>query len=794
MAKPISFKPSSSPSVKCSSASASLPTGLPLSFGVGLWMEAVEPGLPLTFLDSHIQCGNALLGATPELMAAGVPDAAWEPIEGDDKKAASALKKRNKLAAAGQRGLSSLWSEAPQVEAAEVAQAVAELEAAPDADAAALARKESRWEAILGSAVYRHQKFVADAWCAAFVWPKQSGPVAEAAPTNELWRQIRDGQGHPPAPTTETTNALAGHYHFFHWYLAFPHVFTRGGFDVVVGNPPWERVTLKEKEWFAHRDLDVAAAGTGSIRLERIAELTQTNPALHAEFFAAKRIAAGEKNLLRRSGAYPLCGQGDINTFAVFAELGRRLARGRAGMVLPTGIVTTETTQEFVADLVKRGHLVSIFDFDNRSGIFPAVQGNVRFCLITMAREPIDTIRAAAQLRGANELRDPERIWSIGRKEIARINPNTLTIPLFPFRRDAEIVRGIYARLHCLDESGAQHPDGWAVRMQRMLHMGDDSHLFKTDEHLRADDFERSGDRWSNGKSSYIPLLEAKLCHQYDHRAGTFEGIPRDARIGTHPATRAMTETEHFSPDSFAEPRYWVPEDAIRERIGSSRFLLGFRDAVSAVADSRSLVATIVPAHGVGHTLNFLFPPTARDATFVCAWFDAFVTDYVFRLKASGAHASFFLLRQLLIPGRDVAFATASWSGSVAVVDWVLPRVLELSYTSWALSGFSSECGYGGPPFRWDRARRVLLRAELDAAFFHLYGLPRDDTGYILDTFPIVRKNDEKAHGEYRTKRVILEIYDAMADAARTGIAYETRLDPPPADSRVAHPDTRGTR
>jgi hypothetical protein len=122
---------------------------------------------------------------------------------------------------------------------------------------------------------------------------------------------------------------------------------------------------------------------------------------------------------------------------------------------------------------------------------------------------------------------------------------------------------------------------------------------------------------------------------------------------------------------------------------------------------------------------------------------------------------------------------------------WLLPRILELTYTAWDLEPFARDVGYDGPPFRWDSARRFLLRAELDAAFFHLYGLSRDDVDYVMDTFPIVRKNDEKAHGEYRTKRVILEIYDDMAAAARTGVPYATRLDPPPADPRVAHPDTR---
>ena len=174
---------------------------------VSLWMEAVEPGLPLTFLDSHIQHGNALLGTTPELMAKGIPDAAWDPIEGDDKKIASALKKRNKTAADGQRGLSSLWSESGSAEsdALRAPSRSSRLRRMP-------MRQRSRGRSRSGKAfssphAYRHQKFVADAWCAAFVWPKQPGALADAAPTNELWRQLRDGQGQPPALTVEDGRA-----------------------------------------------------------------------------------------------------------------------------------------------------------------------------------------------------------------------------------------------------------------------------------------------------------------------------------------------------------------------------------------------------------------------------------------------------------------------------------------------------------------------------------------------------------------------------------------------------------
>jgi hypothetical protein len=121
------------------------------------------------------------------------------------------------------------------------------------------------------------------------------------------------------------------------------------------------------------------------------------------------------------------------------------------------------------------------------------------------------------------------------------------------------------------------------------------------------------------------------------------------------------------------------------------------------------------------------------------------------------------------------------------IVDLIATCVLELSYTAWDLQPFAEDCGYNGAPFKWDEERRFLIRSELDAAYFHLYGINRDDVDYIMDTFPIVKRKDEAKYGEYRTKRVILEMYDQMKVAMASGKGYYTRLDPPPADERVAH-------
>jgi hypothetical protein len=166
----------------------------------------------------------------------------------------------------------------------------------------------------------------------------------------------------------------------------------------------------------------------------------------------------------------------------------------------------------------------------------------------------------------------------------------------------------------------------------------------------------------------------------------------------------------------------------------------------------------------------------------------SFIFDYAARQKVGGTDVSAFIVEQLPLLPPDAHSGAAPWKRVESVQAWLVPRAMELMYTAGDLAPFARDVACDGPPFRWDPERRFLLRAELDAAFFHLYGISRDDAAYILDTFPIVRKNDEKAYGEYRTKRVILEVYDALAEAIRTGKPYQTRLDPPPADPRVAHP------
>ena len=728
---------------------------------VSLWMEAIEPGLPLTFLNSHVQAGNALLGTTPALMAQGIPDAAWEPIEGDDRKVAVALKKRNKAETAGYRVLPFGESEHAQHEVDSVARAIAGLEAAGDDSVSALASKEMEWAGILDSPDYRHQKFVADAWCAAFVWPKHSGDIADAAPTYERWRRARDGEGQLPPLTTKAVQEIATQYRFFHWHLQFPQVFAKGGFDLVVGNPPWDSVLFREEEFFADVRPDIAQASTAASRKRLVAKLETEDPALFAGYRASLREVNGINAFVRSGVRYPLCGVGRVNLFALFAEAARTLASqsGRVGQILPAGIVSDDSTKYFFQALVDGHELAALFHFENEAKIFPGVHHAFRFVLLVLDRSGVSQ-RTEMQFfsRSVADLAATERRFSLTGADFALLNPLTKTCPIFRTRRDAELTKSIYMHVPVLALSG------WELDLRRLLNSADDSDQFVS----------------APGPNT-LPLYEGKYFHHYDHR-----WVTNDEQ-----GDRALTDAEREDPYLFIVPRHWFPTDEARARFGGGwkhSWVLAWRD-ITGTEKQRTFIAAVVPSLAVTHTAKVFFAneEQLRELTGLIANLGAFSFDFVSRQKIGGTHMSSFIVEQLPFFGPTTYQEATSWNQATPLRDWILPRVLELTYTAWDLEPFARDIGYDGPPFRWNSSRRFLLRCELDAAFFHLYGFSHDDTEYVMDSFPVVRKNDERAYGIYRTKNAILEIYDAMAEAARTARTYQSRLDPPAADARISH-------
>ncbi len=762
---------------------------------VALWMEAVEPGRPLSFLDSHIQNGNALLGTTPELMAQGIPDAAWESIEGDDKKIASALKKQNKEET---KSLSLDFSRPPASTYARLGEGARAVDEEDDATLGTLEAKAKHWSELVKSAAFEHQRFVADTWCAAFVWCKEAGPLRDAAPTNAVFKALQADGTRASHVLRDEVARLREQYGWFHWPLRFPQVFANGGFDVVLGNPPWERVKLQEQEFFASRSDEIANAVNAAVRKKLIAQLPDDNPQLWADWCGASRRAEGESQWIRQSRRYPLCGKGDVNTYAIFAEHNRNVLgrRGRAGFIVPSGIATDDTTKDYFVALVREGHLAALYDYRNHDALFYDVgHRRFKFCLLTVTGREVTTERAVFVFfaESTEHLQDPARRFTLTASDIEVLNPNTGTSPTFRSRRDADITLGVYRRAGILWREADPDGNPWGLRFMAMLHMAGDSGLFRTRGELEAAGWQVDGNHFVLDKKRMLPLVEAKMVHHFDHRYGDYA----DRADGSQDTQLPDVPVERLNNPSY-EPmaRYWVADsevDAKLKGVWERRWLLGWRDIVRAT-DERTVIASVIPRVAVGHTTPLAFPSIEpRETACLYACLCSFMLDYAARQKVGGTHLTYGYLKQLPVLRPSVYGTEAVWSRGMTVRDWILPRVLELTYGTWALEPFARDMGHEGPPFRWDGARRFLLRCEIDAAFFHLYGVAREDVEYVMESFPIVRRDDEKVHdGKFRTKDTILEIFDAMAEAARSGKPYETRLSPPPADPRVAHPRRDG--
>ncbi|MHB8870190.1 MAG: Eco57I restriction-modification methylase domain-containing protein, partial [Thermoleophilia bacterium] len=747
---------------------------------VSLWMEALEPGKPLSFLDHRILSGNSLLGATPALLAAGVPDEAFKAIEGDDKQVVSELRKSNKRERAGQTTL--FASTLPALDTAALAETVAGIDHLADDSMAGVHAKEERYRGLAASAEFRRAKLFADAWCAAFVCRKSPGDPT--AVTHDVFLRLAEDPESVPTPIRDEVERLADEYRLFHWHLAFPDVFWTsgrearaeneqagwsGGFDVVLGNPPWERIKLQEQEFFAIRHPGIADAPNAAARRRIIDRLVEEDAPLHAAFLAARRQAEGESHLIRNSGRYPLCGRGDVNTYTVFAETKRTILgpTGRVGTIVPSGIATDDTTKFFFQDLMDGGSLVSLYDFQSGSGLFAEI-GHARFkyCLLTMTGSANPSVEGAEFVffaRSVSDLHDGRR-FTLSAADIALLNPNTRTCPVFRTRRDAEITKAIYRRVPVLVREGPPEENPWRVSFLTMFHMSNDSHLFRTSAELEGEGWRLEGNMFVRGGERYLPLYEAKMIHHFDHRFGDY----RDKLPGSEGTALPCVSLERLADPSYeVHTRYWVRNAEVGDRLRGRwerGWLLGWRD-ICRSTDERTVIAGLVPRVGVGNNLPLMMPEDRDGPTAACllASLSSFACDYAARSKVGGTHLNFFIYEQLPVLPPSTYSACAAWSLDETVADWMLPRVLELVYTSWALESFARDCGFSCPPFVWDDERRLQLRCELDAAFFHLYGLERDDVEYVMDTFPIVRRKDEAQFGEYRTKRVVIGEYDHLA-------------------------------
>ena len=734
---------------------------------VSLWLHSFTVGAPLSFLDHHLRCGDSLIGLR-------VRDAARELSRLGGFTSASAIQAAENAAAGMQRIEEMSDADISEVEESAALFREVEKTTSPLRGllntlcgvnwlAAGMKKKQrSEFEAPLQAIIVSQEEKA---------FPLLSnGPdhvdAADPVRQHTLWPQF--------TKIWRAANEIAGRETFLHWEAAFPGVWRRwqddqptGGFDAIIGNPPWDQIEQPEVEWFALRDQEIALAPTGARRKALIKQRTQSGDELALAYQDVRQGAKLMRAYVRESGAYPLLSGGRINLYSLFVERAMNLIKpnGIVGLLTPSGIYADKNAAPFFKTVSTNGRVGGLFDFENRKIFFPDVHASSKFCALMFGGEErrFDETECAFFLHDTATIQDPERCFPLTAEDFSRVNPNTGTAPVFRTRRDAEITRGIFERHPVLvDRSSGNEVKAWPVRyMQGLFNMTSDSHLFRTVAQLEAEGFYPvQGNRWKKGEKLYLPLYEGKMVQMFDHRAASVVSLEGNLFRPGQP-DRTLLE-DYRDPDFLPRPRYWIGQQD-SEFTESFDWFMAFKD-VTATTNVRTMIAAIVPQAGCGHTLPLLLPSESgldEDGT-ACLLtnFNSLAFDYVARQKVQGIHLTWYTVEQLPViapADYDRAF------GATTARDLVRHHVLRLTYTAHDMAPFARDLGYHGPPFIWNQEKRRHLRARLDALYFHLYGLSKDDAAYILDTFPIVRRHDQTAFGAYRTKDMTLAYYNALA-------------------------------
>lgn len=749
---------------------------------VALWIETVDPGLPLGFFEAQIRCGDALLGVFDlKVLQDGIPDAAYKPLTGDDKDTAKYYLQANRDATKGQGGFDFGTGQVAMPEMKPLALDFSGFRDLPEDTVEQIGAKAARFEELRKGQAFVRATAAANLYVAAFLLPKVGGAPAGAAAravptTEELWMALNQGKMREALMDAPKAARRA---RAFHWPLEFPDIMQRGGFDVVLGNPPWERIKVQEHEFFASRDPEIggeksAKARSALIAALRDAPIGSSDWNLYSEFESARREAEAISTFVLLSGEnggrFPLCGRGDVNTYALFAELFDKAKKrgGRSGIIVPTGIATDALTAPFFANLIEEKRLSGLIDFENRAKIFADVDSRMKFCLLTLGdNEP--EAHFAFFLTETSQLAEAERIFTLSPEQIAKINPNTKTAPVFRSKADAEITAKIYQNAPVLIEK-ERSKDGnpWHIsHASTFFDMTRDSRFFFTASELEERGSILEGNTWrqpDESEPSFLPLFESKMLHILDHRWSSSQ-TDRDEAAGTDGEQKTDPKYEPL-------PRFWVPVEEIESRLRRQGWqhdwLIGMRKITNAT-NERTIITAIFPKGAVGNSAHILFPNgdiSASQMSFFVGAAASLVFDYVARQKIGGTNLNFFYLEQLPFLAPD--------QPSEAALRTVSTKVLELTYTSHSLAPFARDLGHDGPPFAWDEGRRAVLRAELDAFYARAYGLTRDELRYILDpadvkgpdypseTFRVLKEKEIRQHGEYRTRRLVLAAWDRM--------------------------------
>ncbi len=740
---------------------------------VSLWLHTFTVGAPLSFIDHHLSAGDSLFGLW-------VRDAMDKAGEGGQLLLHEPLSNAQRQAVA-MRTIESLTD-------AEVAEAhkSAEMWIDVESQTGPLDSFVGFLHALDWLDLPREKKGLVTLWLdGMFGDPVQ---IARGRKPEKGKARADDVKGF--LEIWETARTLMTEERFLNWQINYPGVWSNwsnaereGGFDAIVGNPPWAKVELEAAKWFANRNDAIVLAANNAEREDMIAKLEQDDSSLFHDYHAAKQRFTQSADVARNSGLYPLFGRGRPNLYQLFFEQALRLVKptGLVGFLVPSGIISDRVSSQFVRSVAPDNRILTFWDFENRrpegGRFFADVDGRFKVAVTIIGGEGrrSKAIDAAFFLPSTKREEIAKRSIELSSSLFEQFNPGTGTAIIFRDDRDAKITASIYDRINVMQPPG--RAAAWDVTFNQMLNQSNDSKLFRDETWLKANGWYPSEmNRWKKGQEFAFPVYEGKMVQAYDHRAADIVLNPQNRRRAAQPVPTGLAE--HQDAERFPKPRSRIIGSDIPEGARCD-WMIAYKDT-TATTNVRTMIATVLPTCGAVHALPVLLPTRAaskadfpEQAASILANLNCICFDYLARQKVQTTHFSWYIVEQLPVIPRD---AYGRIFGDKTALEIIRAAVLELTYTSVDLAIFAKDLGHvddeGKPlaPFAWDDERRFHLRAKLDALFFILYGvfdpdhaaLSHEAITYIYSTFPIVERHDRERWKHYRSRDLALAYINAL--------------------------------
>jgi len=738
---------------------------------VALWIEAIDPGKPLSFLDAHIQCGDSLVGVfDPKVLEEGIPDEAYKPLTGDNKTVCTSLKKENAAARKtisrggsnrGIQGSLDLSGTQPRSQGQHALQAI---EAMPETTLAETAAKQAAYAQWLADRGRDPETLAADLYTASFFLAKTSDSRA-TVPTTEHLLKLLAGQAVEEVMEEAVVQA-AQNFRFFHWHLRFGEVISQGGFDCILGNPPWEMSQLNEVEFFSALFPGIGSL-RGAERKQKILDLRTTDKQAFDWFELSKR-GYESSNIFWKHSHFRYSGEGRINVYALFTEIATVLSQknGHIGLIVPSQLATDSGQAELMKSIIRRDCLISFYDFENRKPLFQGIDPRNKFCLLTLG--PDGSAASGTKfmffLQDIADLSEPKKLFACSKSEILQLNPNTQTIAAFRSVEDKQIALSVYNRVPVLlteEPSADVKPTKWSITLrQGLFNKTSDSHHFaKGIDLLNRGAAASSGSLVLEGKK-YLRLYEGKMIHQYSHRWNTFDFSSQKYQKPTRDESAAR-DWEPFS-------EFYVSDELTNQRLDLLRWdkewLLGYRFS-TAPTNERTVIASYFPVSAVSNMLPIMLTSTVESAVLL-AFLNSIPFDYLARQKMSRQGLDLYKIKQVPVP-----HASDIPSGVLSAICSRVLHLLKISDGPGAIiDELTDSCPASLIPCT---AEPREVRAEIDALCASLYGLNTDELNFILDpsaakagypseTFTVLKAKEISEFGEYKTRRLVMEAWNRL--------------------------------